>query len=413
MSYKPYHHNAKAEQGSSTANTAERSVDVLDVLHTVQRTMPPMANRGGTEKVTEAPNAENFEYYTQVIINERGQTVSIPLKRGLSDAGFIDQISFTFHESTLKSFQSTTLVADEEYILCASAHLEHIFGFGIWKQTEGSGGRFYKTCWLMGTENALYGKVHYGGQKGTMHVALTATGCMAAKEGWEKRLFTFLALAVRGKITRIDVAHDFLNGEYTPEKAYKQWNKGKFSLTNRKPKLETRGTDWHDPKGTSGKTLYIGSRESSKYLRVYEKGKAFGDKSSPWVRAEVEFKANDIFIPFDALLFPGNFLSGAYPAFEHLSKAPARIEVIKKEFDLSIEKSIFYAKQQAGRVINLMSQLDEYASASDILNALKAPFDALPKRLAPDVYSAEFNDIEPVHRSDYFENKKFDEFGMK
>ncbi|UWT36668.1 replication initiation factor domain-containing protein [Neisseria gonorrhoeae] len=42
---------------------------------------------------------------------------------------------------------------------------------------------------------------------------------------------------------------------------------------------------------TSGKTYGIGSRESSKYVRIYEKGKQLGDKTSTWTRFEIEFKA--------------------------------------------------------------------------------------------------------------------------
>ena len=58
-----------------------------------------------------------------------------------------------------------------------------------------------------------YGKLHYGGQRETLLVELNAQGCIAAKEGWEKRLYDFLADAVRPKITRVDVAHDFFQGE--------------------------------------------------------------------------------------------------------------------------------------------------------------------------------------------------------
>lgn len=35
---------------------------------------------------------------------------------------------------------------------------EEVFGFGIYKESKGSGGRFYERCWLMGSEDALYGQ---------------------------------------------------------------------------------------------------------------------------------------------------------------------------------------------------------------------------------------------------------------
>ncbi|KLS30044.1 hypothetical protein M722_11650, partial [Neisseria gonorrhoeae ALB_2011_04_03] len=70
-----------------------------------------------------------------------------------------------------------------------------------------------------GTENAQYGRVHYGGQQNTILFELTGTGCGVAKEGWESRLFVFLTNAIRPKITRVDVAKDFFNGEYSPNQA--------------------------------------------------------------------------------------------------------------------------------------------------------------------------------------------------
>ncbi|MBG8733265.1 replication initiation factor, partial [Neisseria meningitidis] len=52
---------------------------------------------------------------------------------------------------------------DEDFIRAASMLAEEVFGFGIYKESKGSGGRFYERCWLMGSEDVLYGRVHFGG----------------------------------------------------------------------------------------------------------------------------------------------------------------------------------------------------------------------------------------------------------
>ena len=50
------------------------------------------------------------------------------------------------------------------------------------------------------------------------------------------------------------------------------------------------------------KPFYVGKRGNSKFTRVYEKGKQFGDVNSPWVRFETEFRAGDIDIPLEFCL---------------------------------------------------------------------------------------------------------------
>ena len=242
---------------------------------------PPSSNRGGTETEDAGAFQESFECYETYILDGKGNLLGVPLRRGVSDSAFIDQISFSFHEKTFfdKYGVRVSLLEDEDFIRAASMLSEEVFGFGIYKESKGSGGRFYERCWLMGSEYALYGRVHFGGQQNTILFELTGTGCGVAKEGWESRLFAFLTNAIRPKITRVDVAKDFFNGEYSPNQAREDRNKGLFTCHHVKPKGECLGSDWEEDdesKMTKGKTYGIGSRESSKYVRVYEKGKQLG-----------------------------------------------------------------------------------------------------------------------------------------
>ncbi len=361
------------------------------------RMVPPLSNRGGAEmEAVVSVEQEAFEKYTHFLTDSKGRLLEIPLRRGKANSAFIDQISFSVHEDTFSLLAGYPLVSDDEYVVRASMVLNDIFGFGITEKANHTGGRFYSSCWLMGTDNAQYGRVHFGGQNNTMLVEITATGCNAASDGWESRLYQFITKAVRPKITRIDIAKDFFNGEYTPEQAKADRLAGKFTNHHVMPDGESVGTDWESNNG-KGKTYYVGSRESSKYVRVYEKGKQLGDKESNWVRFEIEFKAKDIVIPFEVLTAPGEYFGGAYPICSQFQEKSQRIETVKKVLDLTFERCIEVAKNQVGRAINAAISMFPNKNDSEILAMFKPAHDLLPKRLSMENYSAKFNNAPAIH----------------
>lgn len=98
------------------------------------------------------------------------------------------------------------------------------------------------------------------------------------------------------KIKRIDLAHDDFSGQHiSVAKALDWFHAGGFTVGGRPP-----APRYIDDLGTgSGKTLYLGSRENGKMIRVYEKGRQLGDPLSPWVRAEVEIHSTDRVVPWD------------------------------------------------------------------------------------------------------------------
>ncbi|QNT58748.1 replication initiation factor domain-containing protein [Neisseria musculi] len=361
---------------------------------------PPYLTGGGAETAAAvSAEQEAFEKYTHFLTDSKGRLLEIPLRRGKADSAFIDQISFSIHEDTLSLLAGYPLVSDDEYIVRASMALNDIFGFGITEKAKHTGGRFYDSCWLMGTDNAQYGRVHFGGQNNTMLIELTATGCNAASDGWESRLYRFITQAVRPKITRIDIAKDFFNGEYTPEQAKADRLAGKFTNHRMMPDGESVGTDWESNNG-KGKTYYVGSRESSKYVRVYEKGKQLGDKQSPWVRFEIEFKAKDIVIPFEVLTVPGEYFGGAYPICSQFQEKAQRIETVKKVLDLTFERCIEVARNQVGRAINAAKSMFPNKQPAEILAMFEPEHDLLPKRLSMENYAAKFNHAPAVHEDE-------------
>ena len=343
---------------------------------------------GGEQNKTPNPQGADqtfeFHYFSHFVSDGKGRLIEIPLRRGRDDGAFIDQITFTIHEDSLPKVTGKGLVSDTEYIVQYSELLQEILGFGITQKLPFKGKFFYKSCYQLGPDNVEYGKVHYGGQRDTILVELNGTGCMAALPGWENRLYEFLNQCIRPKITRVDVAHDFFNGEYTPDQAMLDHDNGHYDVHNMRPKSECRGTAWRNEDG-SGKTFYIGKRGNSKFTRVYEKGRQFGDVDSPWVRFETEFRAGDIEIPLDMLLYSGSYLGGAYPICKAIFKTEAKRMNAKVEtVNLTFEHKLFYARNQVGKLVNFLKGIGW--EDSQIVDELIKGVEGYPKGLQPEQY---------------------------
>lgn len=82
------------------------------------------------------------------------------------------------------------------------------------------------------------------------------------------------------RITRVDVCEDY-TGEGTWDLLYSELER--FAL-HKGLKLSQVG-DY--TRGESGRTLYVGSRQSVVYLRLYEKGHESGHPDKNWVRLEI------------------------------------------------------------------------------------------------------------------------------
>lgn len=86
------------------------------------------------------------------------------------------------------------------------------------------------------------------------------------------------------QVSRADVAIDFRE-----EGSFSKLAKLLIGYAKGKRLKTATGGDWI--KHQQGKTLYLGSRSSSAYLRLYEKGKQLDDLQNPhWTRCELEVK---------------------------------------------------------------------------------------------------------------------------
>ncbi len=295
----------------------------------------------------------------------------------------IETLGTITHGSGLQTskYETDEYVLDDHRYLAAVTelddHLEHIFGFKT-AYRRPSGLNFYSQSYVLGED---FGFVCIGGQRNTILIMINGRGCNFAKSGWELRLYHFLVTqAKRPKLTRVDIAHDDFQGKnISVDWGNMQDGLGGFQLGNRAPNIEHKG-NWRRPNG-KGRTLCIGSRDSGKYLRLYEKGRAEGDPNDNWQRAEVEFKSIDRILPFDMLLAPSEYFIAAYPCFRDLADhlQPERIETITKTAQINFQNAIENLKHQYGKYINVFKDVFE---PEELINLIccSDPL-AYPKRL--------------------------------
>lgn len=241
-------------------------------------------------------------------------------------------------------------------------------------QPTGRGWNGYTQRWNIVGDNGGYGLIAFGGngQHGTVHVELNATAC-AHVPNWQS--VQQWGESIGATITRVDLAHDDLQGQTVSIETAKAWHEaGEFVTSGRPPDAHL-----HDDLGSGkGKTLYIGSRASGKLLRIYEKGRQLGDTSSPWVRVELELRGKSRLIPWDVLTSPVTYLAGGYPCLAFLSIVQDKICTITKAVQITLESIVQYLRTAGGKSINVLMQANG-GNAEAVINAIRR--DGIPRRL--------------------------------
>lgn len=173
-------------------------------------------------------------------------------------------------------------------------------------------------------------------------------------------------------------------------------NNGLFNRHNKRPKSEMKGTAWREEDGT-GKTFAVGTRGSSKYARIYEKGRQLGDKDSLWTRFEVEFRNKDCVIPMEILTNQGEFLTGAYPVGETLFNSPATsIAAATEKVNITFESRKTHAKNQVGRFVRFLKDIGW--TPEQIVEALIADEGKYPKGLEPAEYDCQTDEADYLNQ---------------
>lgn len=251
------------------------------------------------------------------------------------------------------------------------------------------GKNHYENGGALVLDGATFAEINWGGahQNSTLQVMIKGQGCSMICE-WTQIVSRLLELEVC-RLTRVDVALDVFDGSLTLEDVWAQrddrrmWTRSKGG---RPPKFLPIGD--MTERGPYGRTIYIGTRDSDLFGRVYEKGMQIfsslansgtaGDlrstsvalaKNGPtflcgdYVRFEAEFKAKTTILPIPILLSPDALLAGAYPFCEkflvtatpymrlrqeHLvmTEITAILKQIKKQYGPSIYSAIEKFGQQ-------------------------------------------------------------------
>jgi len=289
-------------------------------------------------------------------------SIPVPDESKPSNIAHVDWLAFTFkgdgsHEEHL-SFRET---------------LNNLFSIHPydWRGTK-SGWNGYKNRVNLG----CYGLLAHGGksQNNTTHIEINGHGCALVKD-WNK-VYEW-GQTTNSIITRCDLAHDDFHGKTVNIEICQDWySNGLFNANGRPPKPFL-----YDDCGTGdGKTFEVGSRKNGKKARMYEKGKEQGDPNDPWFRIELEFRNKDRIIPWDILLKSGQYLAGAYQAFNYLCEEQIKLKTITKQKDMTYEQTVDWVRTAAGKALNVIIQ-ENNGDLSAVFELVVR--DGIPKRLEP------------------------------
>lgn len=236
-----------------------------------------------------------------------------------------------------------------------------------------------------GSKSSHIGAIAYGGesQAGRWLLQLTGVGCQLVRD-WPavQRFLSFLG----ARITRVDLALDFLHGEYTVDDAVTLYQTGQFQLGGRPPSSSVAG-DWLG--GSDGRTLYVGKSANGKMLRVYEKGKQLGDASSAWTRFEVQLGSRDRVIPLAVLTNRDQYFAGCYPALKSMIQAAAEaVPTLSKSGETSLVNLFYHLKRCYGKAIDTFVS-DAGAPIADLVEELRVI--GLPRRVSVSSVAAGVN----------------------
>jgi phage replication initiation protein len=217
-------------------------------------------------------------------------------------------------------------------------------------------------------------RVDFGGMHHKMRARLDLSGSACACITQWQNVQDWISAQFDHKITRVDLAADFLNGEFTVEDAKDWYLAGEFNAGGRMPRHSTPG-DWLNPH--YGRTLEVGRRENGKMLRCYEKGRQLGNSDSPWTRFEVEIRNIDRDIPLEVLTECDEYFVGAYKCLEKiLSAAGQKIATHQAEGEISLERLTECARTSYGQLLNVLRAT---MSAGEVLDHISRS--GVPKRL--------------------------------
>lgn len=225
----------------------------------------------------------------------------------------------------------------------------------------------YRLCLASGADSPNLGWLGISrgddSMRGRWCLHLTGVGCGLLRSGNWADLATDLP-AYNGRITRIDLAVDDLEGRHSVSEIRSLYDAGAFNMKGRPPSFS-------EVRSSNGATFYVGRRGSGKLLRVYEKGKQLGDSSSPWVRHEIELRGTGRVIPFDILVNPISYFKGCYTSvYGWVSEGAASlVRTLRRTVDIGVTQAVKWGRRAVGRLICYLREVGKKTD-SDIVDTL-------------------------------------------
>ena len=238
--------------------------------------------------------------------------------------------------------------------------------------------RHRMTAHLSDGSRVEIGSIALGGesQKGRWLLQLNGKGCGLIND-WPG--LQELLQGLQAELSRVDLAVDFLEGEYTVDDAVTLYDQGAFINRGRNPQLDIQGA-WHE-NGTKGRTMYVGKLKNGKTLCVYEKGRQQNIPDSNWTRFEVRLGNRDRVIPLDVLTDPDRYFCGAYPALSHMLEAAAEaIPTVQEETKGSLAHGLYHLERCYGKYMHQAIEITGCTSA-ELIEEVRVI--GMPKRVDP------------------------------
>lgn len=225
-------------------------------------------------------------------------------------------------------------------------------GKGIQAKPRKRGWNGYEQAADLSLGEMHVGLLAFGGenQRGWIHADISGRGCQWITD-WEEAEFAFAELPAF-EPRRVDIALDTFKREATHEKVVAAHRAGLFTTRGKPPSMKR--IEPEDP--YEGRTVYVGARDSDKYLRGYEKGyelvkdfpkdlkftKIDDVPIEDIYRLELECKAKTRQLPLDIIQNRDQYFAGAYPYLQTM---------------LDVEPQIFVQRRERGPQLDLQAAL--------------------------------------------------------
>lgn len=295
----------------------------------------------------------------------------IPHADGVPNAALVDWLAFTVKSPKGESHQ---WVIQEMQRLGIVGIVEEMHG--------GFAGYAHKAIYQ--EQKTRLCLIAWGGknQAATVYVSFTGHGCARIQDWAVLRAWLEQHDA---NITRIDLAYDDFQAERVSIGQAVEWYlTGGFSAGGRMPSHRVHG-DWLlGDQSKSGRTLELGSRESGKMVRIYEKGKQLGDPTNPWVRIEVEWHNESRKLNPAMLTEPGKYLAGAYECLQFLDQEQSRVATTQRAAKVSFDKAMSNGRQSTGKLLNLALEVYQ-GDYAEVVEQLRR--EGYPARVEPYSYA--------------------------